>query len=179
MTKVTQKWGKIIATAQYLMSVYQDMYQSTFTDSMQFSLTAAAYLLHLASKSEEIPQSHRSDLALSAAVAFAMSQEKDAAKSIIVELISLNYSINDPIAVIMTITAPELIDNLMLFCKSNPYQKFMKTLKTFLESKNPLDLEQLRNEFIECLIATSSSYENSLFSSCQFILEQHLISYET
>ena len=177
---ISANWGELIATAETIMSIYEDRlipemverlydYESTST----LPLVAASRILDTASQAPSgLPEEDRTDLGLSAAVAFGMYGNFPSAKAVIQRIRRSNLEISSSIAAIVATSSPELLPEMLQYCDTNsPSKLYFELLENFLHTGVTTNIEEIRQALIECLLAAPSSFENSLFRSCRLCLE--------
>lgn len=178
---ISANWGELIATAQSTMSIYQDrrdpelverLYDYNSTSALP--LVAASRILDSASQAPAgLPEEHRANLGLSAAVAFGMYGNFPSAKAVIQRTKHFNnLEISSSLAAIVATAAPELLPEMLSYCDTDSAAKrYLELLEYFLRTGEITNTSEIRQALIECLLDAPSSFENSLFRSCRLCLE--------
>lgn len=177
---ISASWGELVATAQSIMSIYQDrripemverLYD--YDSSSTLPLVAASRILDAASQpSAGLPEEDRTDLGLCAAVAFGMYGNFPSAKAVIQRIRGTNLDISSSIAAIVATAAPDLLPEMLPYCDVNsPSKRYLELLESFLHTGVSTNIDEIRQALIECLLEAPSSFENSLFRSCRLCLE--------
>src|SRR5207302_1481952 len=136
-------------------------------------LIAAARILDAASQSPaNLPVEFRSDLALSAAVAFAMYGNFLSAGAVIRRGILGGQDLTPSAAAIAATAAPSLVGEMIPRCPAESVERqYLEDLTAYLQTGKEGQAGTLREKLIECLIKAASPFEGALLRSCRLCLE--------
>ena len=118
LNSLSANWGELIASAQTIMGYYQEMpldrVSSLYDEANAQALTAAARILDTASQSStELPEEHRNNLKLLAAVAFGMCANFSSAKAVAQKIAPSVWTAYPETAALIATCAPQLIAKLL------------------------------------------------------------------
>ncbi len=174
-------WGELIATAQTVMSTYQDLTRESvdrwYSEEQVLPLIAASRILDLASQhSAELTPDERTNLGLTAAVAFAMYGNFPSANAVVRRTLdNVPTRLSSSAAALVATAAPMQLQSMLRLCEQgSPEKEYLEQLEYFLRSGDVDKVDTIRDAFIECLLAAPSSFESSLFRSARLSLEHVL-----
>jgi len=174
---LSARWGELIATAQAVMGVYQDLpmshIESLYDEHNILPLIAASRILDTASHaSADLPEADRQYLAIAAAVAFAMYGNFPSATAVVRRLVPTVPLDSPSLAVILATAAPAHLGEMLASCPSDlPEKIYMERLQAFLTTGEVNRIEGIRAAFITCLLAAPTSFEGALLRSARLCLE--------
>jgi helicase len=170
-------WGELIATAQAIMGVYQDLEPGTveglYDERNILPLIAAARILDTAAQPlAGLKRHEQHKLALAAAVCFGMYANFPSATAVVRRIMDELGQVSPSLAVVVAASAPHVLGQMLEFCDLESKQlEFIETLNYFLEKGDVSQIGPLSKAFLSCLLAAPSAFEGSLLRSARLSLE--------
>lgn len=175
-------WGQLIATAETILSYYQELHLSDanvlYNQELAAPLIAAARILDSASQpTTDIPSEHKLKLGLSAAVAFGMHGNFSSAVAVLRRFFDQPEIYQFSNALLGTLL-PSYIVKLIPVTEDLIERRYLELLEGFLENGEQSSQDEIRSLFIKNILNSRSDLESSLFRSARLCLE-HIFNLST
>ena len=172
-------WGKLIASAQATMSLFYEHFIDSpaelYDEANAVPLIAASRVLDSAAQPfSGVPDEHRNDLALTAAVAFGMYGNFLSARTVIRVLNdrTKGRALSPSQAAIIGTAAPNFIPGMIPRCPSNsPERAYLESLNAFLRSGSEPSLDELSTLLAGCIVNAATPFEQALLRPCVLCLK--------